>query len=363
MESSNKRQTCKTMKIIPFSNTYTNFVNDQDKVICFSKQSCKCPLYKLTSSKIIRNFELKKQPRIMQIIDKNKLMIGEQNGDIQIIDISTAKLIKNLSNHAYQVIQIIPFEDQYMITTCQNKEARIWDFKNLKQIYKINHSIAVKQIYFSKNGQNVILVAYDGSVKVYSTQTGEFINQINHNIQQVYYIKYFQHIDQCLIAYQNKQARQVLLWDIHEFKIKQTLQGLDFRIEDVYLNSNNLDLAVTISNSNKFIIYNILTQEIKAEIKVEVAYEKPIHVEFTKNNHLILNHQQNIIVYSENGKFQQFLSTPIEMKVSYLKIIVSQNPVDNRKCILKNEQKITQDEETNHNQIWLQAPSYFAPIG
>ncbi|CAK76121.1 unnamed protein product (macronuclear) [Paramecium tetraurelia] len=357
------------MKIIPFSNKYTNFVNDKDKVICFSKQSQQCSLYNLTLSKIIRKFNLKKQPKLMQIIDNNKLLIGEQNGDIQIIDISTAKLITNLSNHAYQVVQIIPFEDQYMITMCQNKEARIWDSKNLKQIFKINHQTAVKQIYFSKNGQKVILVAYDCSVKIFSTQTGEIINQINHNIQQVYYIKYFQQFDQCLIAYQNKQDRQVLLWDIQEFTNKQILQGFNNRIQDVYFNSKSkkiliskdLDLAVIPSNSNKLIIYNILSEEIRAEIK-GLAHQNKINVEFTKNNHLIIDDQQHILVYTENGKFNQTLFTFNENQIKYLQIIANQSRNNNRQSIQMNDQKITQDDETNQSQIWLHTPSYLAPI-
>ncbi|CAD8066731.1 unnamed protein product [Paramecium primaurelia] len=332
----------------------------QIRVICYNTNSYKCLIFNLILCKLIRKIELKKLPCLIQIIDKNKLLVGISNGDIQIFDISTVKLINNLVGHAYQVIQIQSFADQYLITLCQNKEARIWNTRNLQFIFKINQNIAVKQIYFSQDGQKVILVAYDGSVKIYQTQTGEIINQINYNLQQVQFIKFFQQIDKCLIAYQNKQERYVLLWDLKDYTYKQILQGFKKRIKDAYCNSNNFDLAVAILNSSKMIIYNILTEEIKAEI--EGLNDSKINVQFTKNNHLIINDQQNILVYTDKGKFKQQLNTFIEKKAYYIKVLANQNHINNRKKLLNNDQIITEDEQKNYSQIWLETPSYFAAL-
>ncbi|CAD8126571.1 unnamed protein product [Paramecium sonneborni] len=330
------------------------------RVICYNKNSYSCPQYNFTLRKLIRKLKLKNLPLIMQIIDKNKLMVGISNGDAQIFDLTTIKLIKILVGHAYQILQMIPFADQYLITLCHNKEARIWNSRNFQLLFKVNHQIAVKNIFFSKDGQKVILIAYDGSIKVYKTQTGEFINQINHNQQQVYYCNFFQPIDQCLIGYSNKQENTILIWDITDQTNKVIFQRLQKRIKNAYFNSKNFDLVLVFTNSSQIIIYNLLTQAIKAEILG--LQNQIVFLDFTKNNHLIICDSNNIVVYSDTGKFKQQLNTFIDIQIRYLKILANLNHVVNTKNEQNNIQNITQDEQINKSEIWLQTPSYFSAI-
>lgn len=149
----------------------------------------------------------------------NLLFVSCQDGKTRILDIDTFNEIQALNGHETGVNcgAIFPLKKDFFASGGKDGYVRIWNWKQGKQLLEIPaHNFGIYQIEFLNNGQNMITISRDKSIKLWDANELKVIQKIerkhkghSHAVNAIYKINEFEFVSA-------GDDKRIIYWDLVE---------------------------------------------------------------------------------------------------------------------------------------------------
>ncbi len=99
---------------------------------------------------------------------------------------NTGQLIETLKGHT-DIVNTAAFspDGKRIVTTSQDKSARVWDAASGKSLATLNHSGEVRDAEFSPDGARIVTASADKTAVVWDAQSGRSLETLRGHIDQV----------------------------------------------------------------------------------------------------------------------------------------------------------------------------------
>lgn len=139
-------------------------------------KSNKIGLWSITDGQQIQMLDFRtEQPVFADFLDEGKqLLVGFDNGQIQLLEAQTGKRVRSLENGAPAWIVRVSGDGKLMATTGANREIEVWDFAAGKVLYRTAPNLGdIEDLAFSPDGGTLASSADDTNVYLWDTKTGQ----------------------------------------------------------------------------------------------------------------------------------------------------------------------------------------------
>lgn len=117
-------------------------------------------------------------PQAISLSPDNKLLlVGIDNGQLQIRDAATLKLTRNIKAHDKEItcLAVSP-NGKYVVTGAADQAVKLWDIGTGKLLHTLTgHRRTLTQVSFSPNGKQILSFATKGMAKLWNTKNGKLI--------------------------------------------------------------------------------------------------------------------------------------------------------------------------------------------
>ena len=174
--------------------------------------------------------------------DGTKIVVGGQNNEVVIWDITTGAIVKTMKGHSDDVVTVrYSPNGRYIASGGVDNKFLIWDAITGDLLHTITaHKDYVRDVAFSPDSKMVATASWDGTAKVWQTLTGDLVTTIVAHKDNVTAVSFSS--DGKKLA-TGSGDRAIKLWDTATWLEISTLLGHTDEVWDVDFSNNGKYLA------------------------------------------------------------------------------------------------------------------------
>ncbi len=205
-------------------------------------------------AKLIKKIEINKQWINSLLITDDKLIVALGNGEIQVRDLKSGKLIKSLKEHKMPVLYLeYDKNSSNLVSSSASGDIIVWDLKTYTKIHRLNnHQWDVSAIAI-KDGK-IYTGSDDYSIKVWDLKSGKLLRNLKSahegtiNALTIYK-------DKLISASDDKTIK---VRDLKSGELIHTIQGHKKSVTAI---KTNRDILVSASKDRSIILWDMKTYE------------------------------------------------------------------------------------------------------
>jgi len=154
--------------------------------------------------------------------DRKHLVVGLQEGSLEIWDLEQGKRVRSLQGHSASVSSIsLGKNDRLIISASDDQTAKVWDFEEGNCLLTCEHQDWVNSAVLSTNGKRLLSASADSTVKVWDVATGKTLLTIAEHDERV--TKAIYSLDETRII-SSSYDTTVKIWDSQKGKLISELK-------------------------------------------------------------------------------------------------------------------------------------------